>query len=301
MASVKKKLMNIGLFGKSFSDSFDQSIQQLVLKIEKENINIYIYEPFARFLKKKVKFLSRVITFTRHDEIKDKLDYLISIGGDGTLLNTITLVKDSGIPILGINTGRLGFLASISKEDVLPAIIDILEKKYILEKRSLLRLDTENDLFGEWNYALNELTVMKKDTSSMIMINTYVNEEYLNSYWADGLIVATPTGSTAYSLSCGGPIITPESENFIITPISSHNLTVRPIVIPDRYTIKLKVSDGRNRRFLVSLDSRTQTINKSIELQIRKADFKINLVRLNSEKFFSTIRNKLMWGLDKRN
>jgi len=293
--------MNIGLFGKSFSDDFDQSIQQLILKLEKESCNIYVYEPFARFLKKKVKFLSRIIAFTKHEEIKDKLDYLISIGGDGTLLNTITLVKDSGIPVLGINTGRLGFLASISKEDIIPAINDIFEKKYILEKHSLLRLDTENDLFGEWNYALNELTVMKKDTSSMIMINTYVNEEYLNSYWADGLIVATPTGSTAYSLSCGGPIITPESENFIITPISSHNLTVRPIVIPDRYTIKLKVSDGRNRRFLVSLDSRTQTIDESIELQIRKADFKINLVRLDSEKFFSTIRNKLMWGLDKRN
>jgi NAD+ kinase len=293
--------MNIGLFGKSFTDSFNQSIQQLVLKLEKENCNIYIYEPFALFLKKKVEFLSKVITFTMHEEIKDKLDCLISIGGDGTLLNTITLVKDSGIPILGINTGRLGFLAIISKEDVLSAINDILEKKYILEKRSLLRLDTENDLFGGWNYALNELTVMKKDTSSMITINTYVNEEYLNSYWADGLIVATPTGSTAYSLSCGGPIITPESENFIITPISSHNLTVRPIVIPDRCTIKLKVSDGRNRRFLVGLDSRTQTIDKSIELQIRKADFKINLVRLDSEKFFSTIRNKLLWGLDKRN
>ena len=293
--------MNIALYGKSFSENFDSCIQQLILKLEKENCGLYIYEPFALFLKKKVKFTSTIKTFNGYTDIKNNVDFLISIGGDGTLLNTITLVRDSGIPVIGINTGRLGFLASISKEEVIDAIDAIFNKKYILEKRSLLQLETSNLLFGDMNFALNELTVLKKDTSSMIIIDTYINNEFLNSYWADGLIVATPTGSTAYSLSCGGPIITPESENFIITPISSHNLTVRPIVISDKYSIKLKVTDGRNRRFLVSLDSRTQTINNSTELSIKKADFKINLVRLENEKFFSTIRNKLMWGLDKRN
>ena len=293
--------MNIALYGKSFSENFDSCIQQLIFKLEKENCGLYIYEPFALFLNKKVKFSSEIKTFNSYIDINKDVDFLISIGGDGTLLNTITLVRDSGIPVIGINTGRLGFLASISKDEVIDAIDAIFNKKYILEKRSLLQLETCNLLFGEMNFALNELTVLKKDTSSMIIIDTYINDEFLNSYWADGLIVATPTGSTAYSLSCGGPIITPESENFIITPISSHNLTVRPIVISDKYSIKLKVTDGRNRRFLVSLDSRTQTINNSTELKIKKANFKINLVRLENEKFFSTIRNKLMWGLDKRN
>jgi NAD+ kinase len=293
--------MNIALYGKSFSNTFDGSIQQLVSTLEKKKCKIFVFEPFAKFLKKKVCFSNPIVTFTQHEEITGKLDFLISIGGDGTFLNTITLIRDSGIPVFGINTGRLGFLASISKEDIISSINEIFEKKYILEERSLLKLETDIKLFGDQNFALNEITVMKKDTSSMITINTCVNGEYLNSYWADGLLISTPTGSTAYSLSCGGPIITPESENFIITPISTHNLTVRPIVIPDRYEIRLKVSDGRNRRFNVSLDSRMQTVDNSIELIISKADFKIKLVRLESEKFFSTIRNKLMWGLDKRN
>jgi len=293
--------MNIALYGKSFTECFNSSIQQLVTKLETAKSKIYIYEPFSFFLNKKVKFNSPFYTFNGFNDIKGKIDFLISIGGDGTLLNTITLVRDSGIPVVGINTGRLGFLSSISDKEVVEAIDLILQKKYFLEERSLLKLETKNLIFGDLNFALNELTVMKKDTSSMITINTFVNGEFLNSYWADGLIVATPTGSTAYSLSCGGPIITPESENFIITPIASHNLTVRPIVIPDRYTIKLQITNDRNRRSLISLDSRTQTIENSVELNISRAGFKVNLVRLETEKFFSTIRNKLMWGVDKRN
>ena len=293
--------MNIALFGKSFTESFDTCIQQLVTKLENKKCNLFVYEPFAVFLKKKVKFTAGIKTFNNHSDIKSKIDFLLSIGGDGTLLNTITLIRDSGIPVIGINTGRLGFLSNISEAEILDAVDALYSKKYVLEKRSLIKLETSNALFGDLNFALNELTVMKKNTSSMITINTYVNGEYLNSYWADGLIIATPTGSTAYSLSCGGPIITPESENFIITPIASHNLTVRPIVIPDRYEIKLNVSDDRNKSMLVSLDSRTQTIDNSIELTVSKAPFKINLVRLENENFFSTIRNKLMWGLDKRN
>ena len=211
--------MNIALYGKSFADTFDDAIQQLVSVLEKRKCKIFVFEPFAKFLKKKVKFSNSFVPFTEHEEIKGKLDFLISIGGDGTLLNTITLIRDSGIPVFGINTGRLGFLASISKEEIIPSINAIFDKKNILEERTLLKLETETKLFGDLNFALNELTVMKKDTSSMITINTYVNDEYLNSYWADGILISTPTGSTAYSLSCGGPIITPESENFIINPI----------------------------------------------------------------------------------
>lgn len=292
--------MNIALYGKSFTDTFDGAIQQLVSTLEKRKCTIFVFEPFAKFLKK-VCFSNPIVPYKKHEDIKGKLDFLISIGGDGTMLNTITLIRDSGIPLIGINTGRLGFLASISKDEIISSINAIFDKKYVLEERSLIKLETEGNLFGNLNFALNEITVMKKDTSSMITINTYVNDEYLNSYWADGILISTPTGSTAYSLSCGGPIITPESENFIINPIASHNLTVRPIVIPDRYKIKLKVSDGRNRHFLVSLDSRMHTIDNSIELNISKADFKIKLVRLENEKFFSTIRNKLLWGLDRRN
>lgn len=293
--------MNIALYGRTLSPGFEKCIQQLISILEKRGCGIYVFEPFSKEVKNAVKFKKPYIAFSDHREIKNKVSFVFSIGGDGTLLNTVTLVKDSGIPVMGINTGRLGFLASISKEDVPAAVDDVLNKKFIIEKRSLIELKTKNNLFGKFNYALNELTVMKKDSSSMISINVYLNKDYLNSYWADGLIVATPTGSTAYSLSCGGPIISPDSENFIITPIASHNLTVRPIVIPDRHEIKLKISDDRSRNFLVSLDSRTQTIDDSIELSVKKADFSFNLIKLKDESFYSTIRNKLMWGIDKRN
>jgi NAD+ kinase len=293
--------MKIAVYGKSFSDSVAVNIQQLITKLELAKCEVIIYQPFLEFLRRKIRVNRDIASFESYEDIlKSKTELFLSIGGDGTFLNTIVFVRDSGIPVLGVNTGRLGFLASISKDDIFQAIDDVVAKKYITEKRSLIRLETRNNLFGDTNFALNEFTVLKKDTSSMITINMFLNDQYLNSYWADGLIIATPTGSTAYSLSCGGPIITPEAENFVITPIASHNLTVRPIVIPDSYEIKLKV-DGRGENYLVSLDSRSQTIDYSTELVVRKESFYINLVRLESEKFFSTIRNKLMWGLDKRN
>lgn len=293
--------MKIAIFGKSFSDSFAVNIQQLITKLELAKCEIIIYQPFLDFLRQKIRVNRNIESFDSHEDIlKSKTELFLSIGGDGTFLNTINFIRNSGIPVLGINTGRLGFLASISKDEIFQAIDNILAKKYLLEKRSLLRLETRDNLFGDTNFALNEFTVMKKDTSSMITINTFINDQYLNSYWADGLIIATPTGSTAYSLSCGGPIITPEAQNFVITPIASHNLTVRPIVIPYNYEIKLQV-DGRGENYLVSLDSRSMSIDYSTELIVRKEDFYINLVRLEHENFFSTIRNKLMWGLDKRN
>jgi NAD+ kinase len=238
--------------------------------------------------------------FQKHADVKDEIDILLSIGGDGTFLETIHIVKDSGIPILGINTGRLGFLASTSKDNIKDALQDIKDNKYRLQTRSLLRLETEQSLFGEDNFALNELTVHKKETSSMITIHTYIGDLYLNSYWADGLIISTPTGSTAYSLSCGGPIIVPGALDYVITPIAPHNLNVRPVVVPDSRTIRLKI-EGRGRDFLCSLDSRSVTIDSAIELIVHKADYEINVIQTEGQNFLSTIRNKMMWGLDRRN
>ncbi|MFH1319783.1 MAG: NAD kinase [Bacteroidota bacterium] len=314
--------MNIAIYGKVISSSDLIYIKQLLRKLDEVKAKLSIYKPFFDFLSSKIKIHSSTPTFTKFDEnfftrsdtkktgqskqsgqtskdANQKPDFLFSIGGDGTLLDTITLVRDSGIPIVGINTGRLGFLSSISKENLEFAVDEIKNGNFTLDKRTLLRLKTDNNLFGDFNYALNELTIHKQDSSSMIIIRVYVNEEYLNSYWADGLIVATSTGSTAYSLSCGGPIITPDSGNFIINPVAPHNLNVRPIVIPDNNVIKLKV-EGRHERFLVSLDSRSETIDSSTELLVCKEIFKINLLRLHNQNFLTTLRNKLMWGLDIR-
>jgi NAD+ kinase len=225
---------------------------------------------------------------------------MLSIGGDGTFLETVSFVRDSTIPILGINTGRLGFLANVAKTEISEAIDSLARKKFTVEKRALLSVTKPENLFGEVNYGLNEITILKKDSSAMVTIHTYINGDYLNSYFADGLIVATPTGSTAYSLSCGGPLVMPGSQNFVITPIAPHNLNVRPLVISDNNIITLKV-EGRSPNYLVSLDSRSETIDDSTELTLKKADFYIHLIKLENQHFFNTIRNKLLWGLDKRN
>ncbi|MDC0339342.1 NAD kinase, partial [Flavobacteriales bacterium] len=221
-------------------------------------------------------------------------------GGDGTILDTITAIGDSEIPIVGFNTGRLGFLANNAKEDAKHIVEMLIKGNYELEQRSLLSLETDDELFGENNFALNELTVHKKDSSSMMTIHTYINDEYLNSYWADGLILSTPTGSTAYSLSCGGPILIPQSKNFVINPIAPHNLSARPLIVPDDVEIKLRI-EGREDEFLATLDSRTRTINNATELKIVKSKFFINLVKFEGQNFYNTIRNKLLWGMDKRN
>jgi NAD+ kinase len=292
--------MRIALFAINFSEELEAYYIELLGKLNYYKFEVCIYEPFYRKLLENRLINSDVIPFTNYEDIKGNTDFLFSIGGDGTLLNTISLVKDSGIPILGFNTGRLGFLSGISKDEISEAIESIREEKYHIQKRSLIKLDKPGNLFGENNFALNEITVHKRDSSSMITIQAYVNDVFLNSYWADGLIVSTPTGSTAYSMSCGGPIITPDSNNFILTPISTHNLTVRPIVVPDSAVIKLKV-EGRMENYLVTLDSNNAVIHSSIELEIKKEEFYINFVQLNTKSFFSTIREKLMWGWDKRN
>jgi NAD+ kinase len=225
---------------------------------------------------------------------------MISLGGDGTMLDTVTMVRDSGIPVLGINYGRLGFLANIGKEEIQGVIETIAERKYVLDKRTLIHLEANIPLFGKSPYALNEFTIHKKDSSPMIKIHTYLNGEFLNTYWSDGIIVATPTGSTGYSLSCGGPVVFPDSSSFVITPVSPHNLNIRPIIVPDNNIISFEL-EGRTDGFICTLDSRKEIIGKEVQLAVKKENFDINLIRLNENNFLQTLRSKLSWGLDKRN
>ena len=292
--------MYIAIFGKTFTDESLKYINQLIAKLNSIDCKLMVYEPFYKLLENKVKFNGKLILFNRYEEIKDRADFLVSIGGDGTLLHTVTLVRDSGIPIIGINIGKLGFLSSIAKDEILPAIDSIINNEYFLDKRTLIQLETKENLFGKINYCLNEFSIKGNDSSSLSIIDVFVDETLLNSYWADGLIIATPTGSTAYSLSCGGPIVTPGSKNFLITPIATHNLTVRPIVIPDSCKIRIKLR-GRNEKFVVCLDSRPVTVDSSTELLIKKEKFGINLLKMKNQHFFHTIQNKLLWGADIRN
>jgi len=291
--------MKVAIYGRSTSDNLSEHIQLLFHKLNECKAEILIYEPFYTFIKKKLHLTGSIKTYHSHTDLPGKVDYMLSVGGDGTFLETLTFVRDSGIPILGINTGRLGFLANVAKTEINAAIESLSHKRYSIENRAMLSVIKPENLFGEVNYGLNELTIMKKD-SAMVTIHTYINNDYLNSYFADGLIISTPTGSTAYSLSCGGPLVMPGSQNFIITPIAPHNLNVRPLVISDNNIITLKV-EGRSPNYLVSLDSRSETIDASIELTLKKTDFYVHLIKLENQNFFSTIRNKLLWGLDKRN
>ncbi|MCP4552174.1 MAG: NAD kinase [Bacteroidetes bacterium] len=292
--------MKVALFGKSFDEATMPYIQQLITKLEDVGSVISLYEPFLRIIEPVVRFSKDYKLFNTHEELKQNVDCLFSVGGDGTFLDTLTLIRDSGVPVLGINLGRLGFLSSISKDEISSAIDGLIKGNYKLVPRTLIKLNTNEGLFGDLNYALNEVAISRKDSTSLLVIHVYVDGNILNSYWADGLIVATPTGSTAYSLSCGGPIVTPESKNFVITPIATHNLTVRPIVIPDDSKIRVKL-EGRDKQFMVSMDSRTETISESVELNLEKESFSINFVQMTNKSFFSTIRDKLKWGLDIRN
>lgn len=292
--------MNIALFGKAVTDEALPFIQEMLNALDQLDGNIWVYHTFYQRISGRVRFSREPVVFARQEEIVNRVDFLFSIGGDGTILDAVSLVGDSGIPITGINLGRLGFLSSISREQILPAIQAIHNGQFQIEGRTLLQLNAPPQLFGMYNYALNELTVHKPNVMAMLTIKTWINDAFLNAYWADGLIVATPTGSTAYSLSCTGPIIAPDSENILITPISSHNLTVRPIILRDDCEIRITVA-GKNSDFLVSLDSRTVKVDPGTELYIRKAPFRINLLRLTDKNFFQTIREKLNWGLDNRN
>ena len=291
--------MTIAIFGSPYPEHFTKYINHLVKRLESEHIKIIVEEEFNNFLQKNIRFTSNIDTFDSSESLINDVDFLFSIGGDGTLLKAITFIKQSNIPIMGINTGRLGFISSISAGQIDDAVNDILKGNYKISERTLLELNTENNLFKDKNFALNEVAISKKDTSSMVRIDAYVDDDFLNTYWADGLVVSTPTGSTGYSLSCGGPIIMPGTNNIIITPNAPHNLNVRPIVIDDSSIIKLKVED-RDQLALVSLDSRSRAFDSSTELLIKKANFKIRLIQPQNNSFTSTIRSKLMWGLDKR-
>lgn len=291
--------MTIAIFGSPYPEHFTKYIQHLVKKLESEHIKIIVEEQFYTFLQNNIRLTNKKETFNSYESLKENADFLLSIGGDGTLLKAVTFVRESNIPIMGINTGRLGFISSISAGQIDDAINDILKGNFKINERALLELTTENNLFKDKNFALNEVAISKKDTSSMIRIDAFVDDEFLNTYWADGLVISTPTGSTGYSLSCGGPIIMPGTNNIIVTPNAPHNLNVRPIVLNDTSVLKLKVDD-RDQLALVSLDSRSRAFDSDTELLIKKANFKIKLIQPQDNSFTSTIRNKLMWGLDKR-
>ena len=291
--------MKIAIYARSTKDNHSAYIEQIYNILKDEKVDLIIHEPYYNFLKQNYNFTIPISTFSTSEELISKADYLICLGGDGTMLETVALVKNSGIPVLGVNTGRLGFLASVNKDDLSKAIQQLLKEKFTLDKRELIEITGCSECFGDVNYALNEFTIHKKDSSAMINIDTYIDDVFLNSYFADGLIVATPTGSTAYSLSCGGPIMMPDSDNFIITPIAPHNLTVRPIVVSNNKKISFKVS-GRSDSFNIALDSRSAQIPSNSEIIIKKADFRINLINLEGKHFFTTLRNKMMWGIDRR-
>lgn len=291
--------MKAAIYGRALESNRSQYIQQLFDKLNDSAVEVLIYEPLYAYIKDSIKIKGKFSLFNKHEEIDGKAKILFSLGGDGTLLETIALVKNAAIPVMGINTGRLGFLSSVSKEEIDFAVDAFIKNKYVIDKRTMMQIDSAEKLFGDVNYALNDITLSKSDSSSMIVIHAYINGEFLNSYYADGLIICTPTGSTAYSLSCGGPIVMPNSENFIITPVAPHNLNVRPIIIPDNSELKLKV-EGRNPRFMITLDSRSVAVNNGIELTIKKSASHMNIVKLDNHDFLSTLRSKLMWGLDKR-
>jgi NAD+ kinase len=293
--------MKVAVYGKNYSESFKESIDFLFKFFKQIDYYVAVYEPFLRFISEN----SNSIPF--HNEVfniidckKNKYDLIFSVGGDGTFLECASLVKNCDIPIVGINSGRLGFLADISQEELPSALSDIHKKKYTIEERTLLELISEPQVFEGNNFALNEITIQKRDTGSMINIQVFLNNIYINTYWADGLIISTPTGSTAYSLSVGGPIVVPGSKNFIITPIAPHNLTVRPIVVPDSIELTLKV-ESRSENYMATVDYKSEIIDKSVILKIKAADFKIKTLKTENKTFFSTLRTKLMWGFDKRN
>ena len=287
--------MKVAIYGQYYQNSTQPIINDIFVFLTKNNVEMIIEANFLSMIYERKLVDSCYKTFSSHTELDSSFDMLISIGGDGTILRAATLVRDSGIPILGINAGRLGFLASVQKENISEFLQFVLDKKYTISQRALISIEcsTPNESIEEMNFAM-------KDTTAMITIDTYLNDEYLNSYWADGLIISTPTGTTGYNLSCGGPILTPDVKSLVITPIAPHNLTTRPLVVPDSTEIRLKVS-GREPNYLISLDSRVTSVKNESILTLRKTPFHINMVEIPEETFVKTLRKKLLWGEDKRN
>jgi NAD+ kinase len=292
--------MNIAIYGRKVTKLNLPYFREIINSFHTLGWNLIVEKELKKELVRKMGLSEKTDEFNSTSDFKHGIDLVLSIGGDGTFIQTVGYVRNSGVPILGINTGRLGFLANISKDQIQNTIDQLKKNNFETENRSLLRVNTEDNLFGDDNFALNEVTFHKKDTSSMLTVHASLDDKYLNSYWADGLIVATPTGSTAYNLSCGGPIITPGCQVHILTPIAAHNLNVRPMVVPDHMPIKLSI-EGRERRYLLSLDGKSKNIRRGEEVLITKADFMINVVKFEENNFLDTIRNKMLWGIDRRN
>jgi NAD+ kinase len=292
--------MKVAVYSRGLDAEQQEPLQMLLNELSQHKIHTSIYKPLLDQYTLPHELHSGLVTFQSSEDLNDEVDCLISLGGDGTMLDAVTLVKDKGIPLLGINFGRLGFLANINKDELASAVEALVNHSYIVDKRSLIHVDANIPLFGDAPFAMNEFTIHKRDVSPMIRIHTYLNGEFLNSYWADGLIVSTPTGSTGYNLSCNGPILFPESSSFVITAVAPHNLNVRSIVVPDSNIISFEI-EGRAEQVICTMDSRREIVDKDIQLAVKRETFAINLMRLNEGSFLSTLRNKLTWGLDKRN
>jgi len=291
--------MRIGIHGKDSQQKSTRFIERVLEYLASNKSEIWVSSKFLKQVGKPLTTKFKLKAFDFGDNLRH-LDFFLSLGGDGTLLESVTYIGRTEVPIVGINTGRLGFLATISRDETETALRNLFAGRFTLDTRSLLKLSSSPKLFGTLNFALNDFTIMKKDTSSMITVHVHVDGELLNSYWADGIILSTPTGSTGYSLSCGGPLLYPRAQSFIITPVSPHNLGTRPIVLSDASEISFRV-EGRSKKFLVSLDSRFETVDESVKLKIQKERFSVKLVELPGHHYFNTLRQKLNWGLDIRN
>ncbi|PKV62554.1 NAD kinase [Pontibacter ramchanderi] len=290
--------MKIAILGKPFDEEYGPFIQNLFDELQRRNTELLVVEHFSLFLQNRIHLPSGIATFNRGDSLAG-VDFVLSLGGDGTLLDTVTYVGALQIPILGINTGRLGFLATIAHDSINLALDALFKGHYTFDDRALIRVDSDLEIFDGINFGLNEFSLLKRDSSSMIAVHAYIDGEYLNTYWADGLVVATPTGSTGYSLSCGGPLVLPQTNNFVISPVCPHNLNVRPMIVSDKTVISFEV-EGRSSTYLASLDSRSVAVDMSVQIAVRRESFVARLVKLHHVNFLTTLRGKLNWGLDKR-
>jgi NAD+ kinase len=292
--------MQVAVFGRNFPSYARENIATMFSKFNMLNVDVWVFEPLMDFLQKKAGLRPKIAgLFTSHEDLPEGLDFLFSVGGDGTFLETVNLVRDSGIPVLGVNIGRLGFLSYISQENMSESLESVFSGNYDIEERMLLKVEVPGVDLNDMDVALNEVRIYKT-SGSLITIHVKINEEFLSAYWADGLLLSTPTGSTAYNLSVGGPIVVPESHSFVLSPIAPHNLTVRPLVLPDSAVLQLSV-DTRDSQFQLAMDSRTIDLNVDSTVTIRKAGYSLKMIRIENISFYSTLRNKLMWGADRRN
>ncbi len=292
--------MKAAIYSRVLEEDQQEDVQLFFNELSRQKIEPVVFQSYYEQIKDTISLPPDTKTFSLSEHLTEEIELIVSLGGDGTLLDTVTLVRDKPVSIMGINFGRLGFLASIGRENVATTVKSIANRTYVVDERTMIHLEADLPLFGNVPYALNEFSVHKRDTASMIKIHTYLNGEFLNTYWADGLIVATPTGSTGYSLSCGGPIVFPESGSFVITPVAPHNLNVRSIIVPDDNIISFEI-ESRFENIICALDSRREIVGKNVQLAVRKEEFPIRLLRLSENNFLQTLHNKLTWGLDKRN